>query len=85
MRKLPAAILATIAIMYLVPFPIYGGLSLVTDIEPPSSESPACVKRTGPPVHVISAHCAVYYLTFLNFVSYEITLGGFFPLPGSML
>ncbi len=40
MRKLPAAILATIAIMYLVPFPIYGGLSLVTDIEPPSPESP---------------------------------------------
>ena len=40
MQRLPLAILATLAIMYLVPFPIYGGLSLVTDIEPPSPDSP---------------------------------------------
>lgn len=40
MRKLPAAMLATLSIMYLIPFPIYGGLSLVTDIEPPSPDSP---------------------------------------------
>ncbi len=40
MQRLMLAILATLAIMYLVPFPIYGGLSMVTDIEPPSPESP---------------------------------------------
>ncbi len=39
-QRLPLAILATLAIMYLVPFPIYGGLSMVTDIEPPSPDSP---------------------------------------------
>ena len=34
------AILATLAIMYLAPLPIYGGLSLVSEIEPPSPDSP---------------------------------------------
>ena len=40
MQRLLLAILATLAIMYVVPLPIYGGLSLVTDIEPPSPDSP---------------------------------------------
>ena len=40
MPKLLLAMLATLAIMYVVPLPIYGGLSLVTDIQPPSPDSP---------------------------------------------
>ncbi len=40
MKRLTLAIVATLVIMYLVPFPIYGGLSLITDIEPPSPDSP---------------------------------------------
>ena len=40
MKRLALAVLATLLIIYLVPFPIYGGLSLVTDIEAPSPDSP---------------------------------------------
>ena len=34
------AMLATLTIMCLAPLPIYGGFSLVSEIEPPSPDSP---------------------------------------------
>ncbi len=40
MQRLLLATMATLAIMYVVPFPIYGALSIVTAIEPPSPDSP---------------------------------------------
>ena len=41
MRKLVLAILASFAIMYLVPFAVYGPLSMIAGLEPPSDGDPA--------------------------------------------
>ncbi len=41
MNKLLLAVAATWAIMMLVPLPVYGTLSLITGIEPPTTGSPA--------------------------------------------
>ncbi len=68
MQRLSLAILATLAIMYLVAFPIYGALSLVTDIQPPSPGSPGLFMPSVLVVQVAVAivpleHCHVISLT----------------------
>jgi energy-converting hydrogenase Eha subunit E len=40
MRKLALSVIATLAIIYIVPFPFYGLLSVLAGLEPPSDGSP---------------------------------------------
>ena len=50
--------------MYVVPFPIYGSLSMVTDIEPPSPDSPGLfMLRVTEPSWSPDGRSATYGLT----------------------